>query len=158
MLIAGEGEERAALEERARQLGLARARFLGLRDDKAELLAACDALVLPSRKEGLGVAALEAMACGRPVLASRVGGLAETVVDGETGLLVAPEDPEALAEAITRLQGDVALRERLGAAGPARVAEGHLPEQMTASYERLYLEVLGDSGTPRAGDPGASKT
>lgn len=157
VLIAGEGEERATLEERARRHGLARVRFLGLRDDKAELLAACDALVLPSRREGLGVAALEAMACGRPVLASRVGGLAETVRDGETGLLVAPEDPDALAEAIARLLGDVALRERLGAAGPARVAKGHLPEQMTASYEKLYLEVLGGRGAPRAAEPGASQ-
>jgi glycosyltransferase involved in cell wall biosynthesis len=146
LLIAGDGGERAALEARVGALGVAdRVRFLGRREDKPELLAACDALVLPSRREGLGVAALEAMACGRPVLASRVGGLAEAVRDGETGLLVPPEDPAALACAIAALQGDAGLRERLGAAGPKRVAEGHLPEQMCDAYEELYRRVLAEA-------------
>ena len=74
--IAGEGEERAALEQLARARGLTRVRFLGRREDAAELLGACDALVLPARREGLGVAALQAMAAGRAVIGSAVGGLA----------------------------------------------------------------------------------
>ncbi len=141
--IAGDGPQRGALETRAKELGVAeRVRFLGARDDVPDLLAACDVFVLPSRLEGLGVAALEAMAAAKPVVATRVGGLGEVVRDGECGLLVPPDDPAALAAALERLLGDPELRARLGAAGPARVAEGHLPEQLTDAYERLYREVL----------------
>jgi glycosyltransferase involved in cell wall biosynthesis len=144
-LVAGEGPEHGRLLERARARGVAgRIAFLGRREDRAELLLACDALVLPSRREGLGVAALEAMAVGRPVVAARVGGLAEAVVNGRTGLLVEPDSPEALAEAIGRLEGDRVLCARLGAAGPARVAEAYRPAQMADAYERLYREVLGE--------------
>jgi glycosyltransferase involved in cell wall biosynthesis len=141
--IAGEGPERAALESLSERLGLsARVRFLGRRDDAADLLAACDLLVLPSRREGLGVSALEALAARRPVVASRVGGLAEAVVDGRTGLLVEPEDPSALAQALGRLSGDPALRRSLGEAGPDRLAQGFLASQMVAAYEKLYRSVL----------------
>ncbi len=141
--IAGEGPERSALEARAAALGLeSRVRFLGRREDKADLLAACDLLVRPSRREGLGVAALEAMACGRAVVASRVGGLADAVVQGRTGLLVAPEDPDALADALARLTRDSELRARLGAAGPGRIAEGFAAAQMCDAYARLYRELL----------------
>lgn len=145
LLIAGEGEERARLEAQAGRLGLAGVRFLGRREDKGDLLAACDVLVLPSRLEGLGVAALEAMAAGRAVVATDVGGLGEAVVDGETGLLVPPEDRSALAEAVGRLAGDPALRAALGAGGPARVAQGYHAERMVAAYEALYREVLAGS-------------
>jgi len=143
LLVGGDGPEREPLERLAAELGLsARVTFLGRRADKAELLAACDAFVLPSRQEGLGVAALEAMAAGRVVVASRVGGLGETVVHEGTGLLVPPDEPEALARALDRLLEEPGLRERLGAAGPARVEDGHLPEQMVAAYEKLYREIL----------------
>jgi glycosyltransferase involved in cell wall biosynthesis len=147
LLVAGDGEERGVLEAQAEKLGLARVRFLGRREDKPALLAACDALVMPSRKEGLGVAALEAMACARPVIATRVGGLAEAVRHEQTGLLVPPGDPDALAAAIARLLTDADLRRRLGAAGPARVAEGHLAEQMCDAYESVYRRVLA-GGSP----------
>ena len=141
--IAGDGPERAALEARADALGIAaRVSFLGRRDDKADLLHACDVLLLPSRAEGLGVAALEAMACGRPVLASRVGGLAEAVLHERTGLLVPPEDAEALASALARVVGDEALRSRLGAAGPDRIAQGFRADQMCEAYAALYRELL----------------
>jgi glycosyltransferase involved in cell wall biosynthesis len=145
--IAGDGPERSDLEARAAAQGVApRVRFLGRRDDKADLLAACDLLVLPSRREGLGVAALEAMACGRAVLASRVGGLADAVVHERTGLLVPPEDPDALAVALARLTRDAALRARLGAAGPGRIAEGFAAAQMCDAYARLYRELLAEVG------------
>jgi glycosyltransferase involved in cell wall biosynthesis len=141
--IAGDGVLRSELEARARVRGLeTRVRFLGRREDPGDLLAACDALVLPARREGLGVSALEAMAASRPVVASRVGGLAEAVVHERTGLLVEPDDPVELAAAIGRLATDRALAQRLGSAGPARVAEGFLPEQMVEAYERIYAEVL----------------
>jgi glycosyltransferase involved in cell wall biosynthesis len=143
VLIAGDGPCRSELEARCSKLGLAgRVRFLGRREDKADLLSACDALVLPSRAEGLGVAALEAMACARPVLASRVGGLAELVRDGHTGLLVPPEDPDALARAIATLAKDTSLCHRFGEAGASRIAERHLASRMCDAYEELYLRVL----------------
>lgn len=148
--LAGEGEERGALERRISERGLAdRVRLLGRREDVGDLLAGADLFVLPAHREGLGVAALEAMAAGRPVVATRVGGLADAVVEGRTGLLVPPGDAAALAAAIERLVEDRALRERLGAAGPSRVAEGFLPAQMVAAYEGVYRGVIAES---RAGD------
>ena len=143
--LAGDGPERAALAARAERLGLApRVRLLGQRAARADLLHAADVFVLPSRREGLGVAALEAMAVGRPVVASAVGGLGEAVVDGESGLLVPPEDVGALASALTRLFDDPALRARLAAGGPARVASGYHVASMVAAYEDLYREVLAE--------------
>lgn len=146
--IAGDGPERERLEARVRSLGFAtRVRFLGRREDAADLLGACDLFVLPARREGLGVSALEAMAAGRAVLASRVGGLAEAVADGESGLLVPPGDVEAWSRALATLASDRSLRERLAAGGPRRVASGFLAAQMVASYEKLYREVLSESRT-----------
>ncbi len=143
LAIAGDGSERASLERQATELGLASSvTFLGHRDDKADLLHACDVFVLPSRREGLGVAALEAMACGRPVVATDVGGLAEAVRDGRTGLVVPPEDPAALAGALERLSRNADARAAMGAEGPKRVGEGYLAPQMVASYEALYRRVL----------------
>jgi glycosyltransferase involved in cell wall biosynthesis len=147
--IAGDGPEHAALEARAERLGLtSRVRFLGRRADAPDLLAACDVAVLPSRREGLGVAALEAMGARRPVLASNVGGLGDAVVDERTGLLVPPEDVPALARALVRLEEDPELRRRLGDAGPDRVAEGFLASQMVAAYEKLYRSVLEERRRP----------
>jgi glycosyltransferase involved in cell wall biosynthesis len=141
--LAGDGGERERLEMLADRLGLADSvRFLGRRTDTGDLLAACDLYVQPSRAEGLGIAALEAMAAARPVLASRVGGLRHSVTEGRVGLLVSPEDPAALAEALTRLIPDEELRQRLGDNGPARIREGFLPGKMVDDYEALYLEVL----------------
>jgi glycosyltransferase involved in cell wall biosynthesis len=139
--IAGDGPERAVLEELAATLAV-KARFLGRRRDVPDLLAACDLFVLPSRNEGLGVAALEAMAAGRAVVASRVGGLAEAVVDERTGLLVPPGDAASLARALARLAREPALRARLGAAGPGRIGEGFRADQLLDAYEAIYREVL----------------
>jgi glycosyltransferase involved in cell wall biosynthesis len=150
LLVAGDGPERLALERRAQELGFAQgACFLGARTDKAELLAASDVLALASRAEGLGVAALEAMACARPVVASAVGGLAEAVVAERTGLLVPPGDAGALAAALRRLHDEPVLRARLGREGPRRVGEGFLAEQMVAAYEALYRTVLAEAAAER---------
>ena len=144
--IAGDGPERVPLMTQAERSGLAaQVRFLGRRADVGSLLAAGDVVVLPSRREGLGVAALEAMAGARPVVASAVGGLGDAVVDERTGLHVPPDNAPALAAALERLLRDPGLRARLGAAGPQRVAEGFLPEQMVAAYERVYREILTDA-------------
>ena len=147
--IAGSGPHRGALEAQAARQGLAdRVHFLGQRDDVVDLLCACDVFVLPSRREGLGVAALEAMALGRPVVASRVGGLAESVQHEYTGLLVPPEDSEALAGALERLLGDPALARRLGAAGPEHIRDRYDADAMVAGYERIYGEILAEDVAP----------
>jgi glycosyltransferase involved in cell wall biosynthesis len=149
--IVGEGSERAALEQQARRIGVAaQTSFLGWRDDVADLLHAADIAVLPSRREGMGVAALEAMAVGRAVIASNVGGLAHAVVHERTGLLVAPNDAAALASALARLIRDPDLRQRLADGGPPRIAESFQPEQMVSAYERLYADVVSKSANTAA--------
>jgi len=141
---AGEGPERAALVAQAEALGIAaQTRLLGQRADVGDLLAACDVVVLPSRREGLGVAALEAMAVGRPLVASAVGGLADAVADGVTGLLVPPDDPARLAAALEVLLRDPALRASLGNAAARHVAERFSAEQLVDAYERLYRRIVG---------------
>jgi teichuronic acid biosynthesis glycosyltransferase TuaC len=102
-------------------------------------LAAADVVVVPSRREPLGLAAVEALACGIPVVASSVGGLRDVVHDGENGLLIPPNDPAALAAALRRLS-DADLRARLGAAGPASVAKHDL-RAVTAEMAALWLEL-----------------
>ena len=121
-------------------------RFLGQRTDVGGSARASDVFMLPSRHEGLGVAALEAMAAGRAVVATRVGGLADAVVHGRTGLLVPPEDPAQLATALARLLRDPELRARLAAEGPARIAEGYRADDLVEAYEGLYCEVLAEAG------------
>jgi glycosyltransferase involved in cell wall biosynthesis len=141
--IAGEGEERAALEAQRASLGLeSRVRLLGERHDVPDLLGACDVFAMPSRREGLGVAALEAMCAGRPVVASAVGGLREAVIDGECGFLVEPGDAPGLARALARILSDARLAQDLGRGGRERVRERYLAEQMVEAYEALYRRVL----------------
>lgn len=141
--LAGEGPEAPALRALVSSLQLGESvRFLGRRDDAGDLLAACDLFVLPSRAEGLGVAALEALGAARPVVASRVGGLADLIEHERNGLLVPPDDVVALAAAIARLRDDTPLRTRLAAAGPARVDAGYRPGQYVARHLEVYRRVL----------------
>lgn len=142
--IAGEGPEGEKLKAYAGETGMGdQLKWLGQRSDAADLLKASDIVVMPSRAEGLGIACLEAMAAGCPVVASRVGGLQETIVDGESGLLVPVEDAEALAGVLQRLLEDGNLRRAMAEAGPIRVAEVFAPEKMVKDYISLYNEVLG---------------
>jgi glycosyltransferase involved in cell wall biosynthesis len=138
-VFCGEGGEREALAAAAEPLG-DRVRFAGFQRDVAACLAAADIVALPSLHEGLGVAALEAMAAGQPVVASRVGGLAEVVIPDETGLLVPREDPAALAAALSRLIGDPVARARLGAAGRARVLADYSAVRMAEATLACYSE------------------
>jgi len=143
-VLAGDGPERGLLEALARDLGVAdRVRFLGQRDDVAALLGTCDLMVLPSMFEGLPVSVLEAMAAEKPVIATAIGGTDEAVVHGESGLLVSPRDPAALADAIRTLLGDRGYAARLAAAGRARVEAQFSREAMVAGLCRVYDEVLG---------------
>ena len=125
LLIVGDGPERIQLERRAHELGVdGRARFLGAvpRDGVLRLFRAADAAVLSSAWENLPHTVLEALAVGTPVIATAVGGVPEVVRDGENGLLVAPNDPAALGDAIRRYLDDGDLRRRLADAAPGSVA------------------------------------
>lgn len=145
MLVVGDGPERASIEALAaeRRIGLDRLRLLGFRADVPDLLGAADFFVLPSRMEGLPLAALEAMAQRLPVVTTRVGGIPEVVFDGEHGFLVPPEDPDALAAAMSKLARDPHLRARLGEAGAARAREEFSFERMTDKYDDLYAHLVG---------------
>jgi glycosyltransferase involved in cell wall biosynthesis len=130
LLVAGDGEHRDALESRATELGLGeQVQFLGRCDSGRvrTLLAGCRALVVPSTYEGMPLVVREAMAAAVPVVASRVSGIPEVVVDGETGWLVPAEDPDALAAALAAVLADPAEARRRGAAGRRRVAERFRP-------------------------------
>jgi glycosyltransferase involved in cell wall biosynthesis len=141
-LFAGSGPEGDSLMARAASLGVERqARWLGRLDDVAPVLAAADLVAVPSLAEGLGVAALEAMAAGRPVVASAVGGLRETVRHEGEGLLVPPGDPAELADALARCLTDAGLRQTLGAAGRTR-AERFSTLAMARGTESVYERAL----------------
>lgn len=146
--LAGDGPERPALERLADRLSIRdRIRFLGERSDVADLLAACDVFVLPSLYEGLPISVLEAMAAERPVIATAIGGTEEVVIDGESGLLVPPAEPEAMASALRRLLEDAGLRARLAAAGRARVTTEFSAREMVRRVTELYELLSGPAAS-----------
>lgn len=143
VLIAGEGRERPRLEAAIAAHGLTdRVRLLGHRDDAADFLAALDVVVMPSRWEGSPLALVEAMALARPIVATAVGGIPDLITDEEHGLLVAPEDPQALAAALERILGDAALARRLGVAARRRQRAELSIDVTVERLERLYETLL----------------
>lgn len=137
--IFGDGPEREKLWALAEQLDISgRVRFRGRGEDAEHLYRHLSVLVVPSRKESFGIAALEAMSWGVPVVATRVEGVPELIKDGVTGLLVAPDDASALAAAIVRVLTDRALAARLGEAGRARAADFTLAKNLTAWESLLH--------------------
>jgi glycosyltransferase involved in cell wall biosynthesis len=147
VLVAGDGPERARLEEGARRLGVAdTVLFLGIRRDVPAVLAAVDVAVLSSDYEGSPLSVMEYMAAAKPVVSTRVGGVPELVREDVHGLLVEPRDPEALAEAVTRLLRDPALAKRLGAEGRQRQQREFSLEAMVRRIEDLYEELWLASG------------
>jgi sugar transferase (PEP-CTERM/EpsH1 system associated) len=141
-LVVGEGREGAAIEARHAALGLGeRVRLLGYWPSLAEALAATDVFVLPSLMEGHPLAVLEAMAAGKPVVATRVGGNPEAVEDGVTGLLVPPRDPEALANAIATLARDPERARLMGREGRRRVEQRFSLDSARRANEELYLRL-----------------
>ena len=143
LVLIGDGPERSGAERLVRQLGLShRVAFLGKQDDFAAVLAASDVFALPSRTEGFGLAALEALACGVPVVASDVGGLPEVVRAGETGLLVPVGDAGAFAHAILQLTADPARHQAFRTAARADAVARFSPEPLLDQYEALYRRVL----------------
>lgn len=143
MLIVGDGAERANRERLAEELGLdaGLVRFLGFRSDVREILAASDLFVLPSLTEGLPLSVLEAMSQGLPTIATRVGGIPELIHDGQHGLLVPPNDREALAQALARLASSPDRRQILGAAAFERARDEFSFDAMTHAYEALYARL-----------------
>ena len=140
--LAGEGPERAALEALARGLGVAdRVALLGWREDTGALLAGCDVFVCPSRHEPLGNVVLEAWSAARPVVAAAAQGPREVVRDGETGLLVPPEAPEALAAAVAALVADPPRRAALAAAGRAEFERAHAAGPVLARWREFLRSV-----------------
>jgi glycosyltransferase involved in cell wall biosynthesis len=141
VLAVGQGPLADEVRELHRQLGLGdRVRLLGYRSDVRDLLAAADLFVLGSAFEGLPVSIMEAMAAGLPVAATAVGGVPEAVVDGETGILVPPRDPAALAEAVVELAGDPGRRSRMGASGRRRATLFDIHTAVDVQ-ERAYAEL-----------------
>jgi glycosyltransferase involved in cell wall biosynthesis len=138
-VVVGEGELRGELEELAAQPSLSgRVTLLGARNDVPALLAGLDVFAFPSRFEGLCLAVIEAQAAGVPVVATPVGGIRETVVDGVTGLLVPPREPAALAAGILRLLDDPAAAQRLAEEAQRRVRDRFSVERMVAETLALY--------------------
>jgi glycosyltransferase involved in cell wall biosynthesis len=144
LCLVGDGPEREQVERRAHELGIMRSTyFLGYQEDVAPFYAAFDAMILPSGNEGTPVSAIESLAAGRPVVATRVGGVPDVVRDGEDGFLVDAGAVDQLADALARLAEDGALRERMGAAGRARVLPRYSVDRLVDDVDRLYRALLG---------------
>jgi L-malate glycosyltransferase len=141
LMLVGDGPLRADLEQLAAELQLGeRVIFTGALDrhEVVKRLHGCAVSVLPSRSEPFGIAIVEAMACGKAVVGSRTGGIPEIIEDGRDGLLVDPDDPDALAGAIQRLLSDATLRGELGSRASAKVRAQFLWEHTGAAYLRLF--------------------
>jgi glycosyltransferase involved in cell wall biosynthesis len=144
LLLAGEGDEREALASLAKSLKSDnKIHFVGRADrtTAVALFKGCSFFVLPSRHEPQGIVNLEAMASGKAVIASRVGGVPEIVLDGQTGILVPGEDSAELAKALLQLSEDSELREQLGTAGKAR-AQSFDWSAIAAQYQEIYRSVM----------------
>lgn len=141
-VIAGEGELKESLERHIKDHHLEKHVLLaGFRPDVLSVHKAFDVFVMSSVTEGLGTSLLDAMAAGKPIVATRTGGIPEVVVDEETGILVPPRDHQAMADAIVRLLNDAALRERLGQAGLTRARQKFSAERMVQNTLRVYQRV-----------------
>jgi glycosyltransferase involved in cell wall biosynthesis len=142
-LIVGEGPMERELKEQVVDLRLeASVKFVKTRERPCEILPMFDVFVMPSLQEGLGLCAMEAQACGVPVVASRVGGLVEAIKDGETGILVPPRDHLALADAIMKVLADKNLASRFAVAGREWIVENFAVDQMVGRTLAVYEGVL----------------
>ena len=143
LVIFGDGYLGNQLREQASSLGLGGSvQFAGFRDDLDDFMGCFDVFVHPALAEGLGVATLKAAAASVPVIGFDAGGLPEAIVDGETGILVPPEDVDALQDAIATLVDDQGLRQRMGAAGRKRMQSEFSIDTMVTRHISLYESVL----------------
>jgi glycosyltransferase involved in cell wall biosynthesis len=151
-VIAGDGPQRDALRAQAAALGLDNhLTFLGYRDDVSAILAALDVFVLSSAWEGLPLVLLEAMAAGKPIVATDVGGCREAIVDGVNGTLVPPDAADALANAIVRYCSDREAARRAGRHSRERFVERFSVRRMLQRYDEAFRDLVHLSA-PRAGD------
>ena len=143
LLMVGDGDDRQRLEERAHELGVARAcLFLGYQQDVAPWFAVSDAVVLTSASEGTPATIIEALAAGRPVVATDVGGVSDVVDEGETGFLVPAGDTDALAAQLALLASDPECRETMGRLGRERALHRYAVERLVDDVDALYRELL----------------
>ena len=146
LYVVGDGAERATLERQAADLGIAdRVTFAGWSTDAPAWYAAADIVALSSDSEGTPLSLIEAATAGRATVATDVGGVADVVVDGVTGIVVRCEDEAALAEALARLGNDAALRARFGAAAPERAVR-YAAERLVDDLDSLYRHLLAERG------------
>jgi glycosyltransferase involved in cell wall biosynthesis len=151
LCMVGDGPDREAVEEQAYRLGIARhCLYLGYQEQVADWYAALDALVLPSANEGTPVSAIEALATGRPVVATRVGGVPDVIREGEDGFLVEVGDVAALADRLARLAQDPELRSRMGGAARERVLARYAVDRLVDDVDRLYRSLLAARAGERA--------
>ncbi len=144
LVLAGDGPERARIAQQAAEADLTEhVEILGEQDDVRELLSAADVFLLPSSQESFGLAAAEAMACGTPVVASRVGGLPEVITHGETGFLHDPNDLDGMAASALALLTEPELRNRLSRAARATIVERYCEERIVPMYEEFYARLIG---------------
>lgn len=149
MALAGEGEQLDYLKQLANDLELSDSiTFLGVRNDLPDLLAATDSVLLPSLNEGFPRTAIEAMAAGKPIVATRVGGTPEAIINGETGILVPSKDIDAMSNALITLVDDPGLQARLGAAGRQRAVQNYSVENYVSRLDNLYRQLLGIERSP----------
>lgn len=143
LVLVGDGPERPRIESLVAELGLGEhVQFLGMQLEVVAALQEADVFLLPSTTEGFGLAALEALSCGVPVVASRVGGLPEVVDEGETGFLCPPRDVAAMTAAVLRLFRDPELHQRMSQKGRATVVKEWRQEPRVAQYEAYYHQIL----------------
>jgi glycosyltransferase involved in cell wall biosynthesis len=146
-VIVGDGTLRSELERQAREFGITdRVFFTGWQRDMPRIYADLDVLVVSSDNEGTPVSAIEAMATGCPVVATKVGGLPDLISDGESGLLVPPRNPDALSNAVLRVLEDSEAAGRMSAAARQSVHQRYTRTHLLAETDRLYANLLAQKG------------
>jgi N-acetyl-alpha-D-glucosaminyl L-malate synthase BshA len=145
LVLIGDGPELEMVERTAAERGITdRIVFLGDQEYIAGLLPVADVFLLPSEHESFGLAALEAMACGVPVVGSRIGGLPEVIVDGETGFLCGPHDIGCMREVVLGLLRDEERRLKIGASARERALREFSRDKIVDQYLKAYLRLVGE--------------
>jgi N-acetyl-alpha-D-glucosaminyl L-malate synthase BshA len=154
LVMVGDGSERTNAEHRAHCLGVHdKCSFVGKQPRIVDYLSASDVLLLPSEQESFGLAALEAMACEVPVVASRVGGVSEVVTDGETGFLSAVGDVDKMADDAGRLLADPALRSNMGRHARESAVSRYHTNKVIPEYIKFYEHILSQANASVASHP-----
>jgi N-acetyl-alpha-D-glucosaminyl L-malate synthase BshA len=151
LLLVGDGPDLCAIQCMAREMGLSEyIHFLGKQDEVSEIISLADVMLLPSETESFGLVALEGMACGVPTVATRVGGIPEVVVHGETGFLSNLGNVDEMAKYVIQICRDDELRQKLSAACIDRALHFFCSDDITVQYEQIYQNVLCPSSQPTA--------